>query len=91
MGPVYPTETPYLFGRNFQNVRLSCQVKVKKNIKINIPEELFNIRQYETVIDSIIDLTYDIKEIHFNLPENENVSFRPGQYLQFEAPPYEKG
>ena len=62
-GPVLPTETPYLSPdeRN-THVRLSCQVKVKDNLKIEIPEELFLVREYRVRVESIHDLTPEIKE-----------------------------
>ena len=91
VGPILPTELPYLNeDEKNEGIRLSCQVKVKKDIKIKIPDELFNVRKYQCVVESIRDLTHDIKEIRIALPETENINFTAGQYIQFEAPPYNK-
>jgi len=91
IGPHLPTETPWLDKKEIDdNVRLSCQVKVKQDLQIEIPEELFNVRQYQATVEKITDVTHDIKEVYLALPEGEEVSFVCGQYGQFEAPPYEK-
>lgn len=88
-GPVLPMEEPYLSPtERAAGVRLSCQVKVRNDIAIEIPEELFGIRQYEAVVERITDLTYDIKEVRFKLVNPPAVSFKPGQYVQLEAPEY---
>ena len=90
-GPLLPTEEPYLSeDERKNNYRLSCQVKIKNNIRILIPEELFNIREYITTIESIEQLTHDIKGFRFKLPEGETVKFKAGQYMQFYTKPYAK-
>ena len=89
-GPVLPTETPYLSPdeRN-THVRLSCQVKVKDNLKIEIPEELFRVREYRVRVESIHDLTPEIKSIGLSiLSPQEGITFKAGQYVQFEVPRY---
>ena len=90
-GPLLPTEEPYLNDdeRN-NNYRLSCQVKIKNNIRIIIPEEFFNIREYITTIESIEQLTHDIKGLRLKLPEGEKVKFKAGQYIQLYTKPYGK-
>lgn len=89
--PLLPTEKPYLDENEINNsVRLSCQVKVKRDIKIEIPESLFNIRKYKTRVKAIVDYTYDIKGITLQLLEPAEIEFRAGQYVQLEAPKYEK-
>jgi len=70
-------------------VRLSCQMKVKKELQIGIPEELFSVRQFDAVATSIRDLTYDIKEVRLKLIEPKEIEFTAGQFIQFEVPPYE--
>jgi len=91
IGPHLPAETPYLEPDEIEdNVRLSCQVKVKENLSIEIPESLFNVKQYDGLIERITDVTHDIKEVYVKLPEGEEVEFECGQYGQFEAPPYDK-
>jgi len=89
-GPVLATELPFLTEEEMKkNVRLSCQCKVKQDIKIEIPEELFNVKEYEAVVESVVDLTDVIKLLRFKLPEGEEINFKPGQYVQLKAPIYE--
>ncbi len=91
IGPVYPTEKPFMNKEELEtNTRLSCQIKVKKDISIKIPEELFSIRKFKAVIEKIADVTYDIKEITIKLKDGNDFTFAAGQYVQIEIPPYEK-
>lgn len=90
-GPVLPTEEAHLSAEEIAaNVRLSCQVKVKGNMSVIIPEELFNIREYIGTVEEIEDLTHDIKRLRIALPEGEEVSFKAGQYMQLYSKPYAK-
>lgn len=90
-GPILPTEEPYLSKNEIeQGYRLSCQVKVKTNIAIMIPEELFNIRAYETTVEKIDTLTHDIKGLTLRLHEEEEINFKAGQYVQLHTKPYAK-
>lgn len=90
VGDYLPTELPWITEEEKrENIRLSCQLKLKKNIAIWIPEELFNVREYETEAVSIKDLTYDIKQITLALRSPAEINFRAGQYIQFEVPEYE--
>ena len=90
-GPILPTEKPLLTKAEMaDNVRLSCQVKVKSDIKIQIPEAIFNIRRFNSVIEEIVDYTYDIKGVTFKLNEGQSIDFKAGQYVQLETKPYEK-
>lgn len=89
-GPVLATELPFLTEEEMKkDVRLSCQCKVKQDIKIEIPEELFNVREYDAVVDKVVDLTDIIKLLRFRLPEGEEINFKPGQYVQLKAPIYD--
>lgn len=90
-GQYLPTELPWISPEEQkENIRLSCQCKVKNNLKIVIPEELFSVRQFDTVVDSIRDLTYDIKEIRLKVaPGQEPLEAKAGQFIQFEVPAYE--
>ena len=91
-GPVLPTESPYLSADELkQKVRLSCQVKVKDDLKITIPEELFLVREFTVRVGKITELTPLIKEVHFKIisPE-EGIKFKSGQYIQLQIPEYEK-
>ncbi len=64
---------------------------MKENIKIEIPEELFNVREYEAKVESIVDMTPTIKKLRLRLKEGEEINFKPGQYVQLKAPPIYKG
>lgn len=90
-GPLLPTEKPFLSPKELaDNIRLSCQVKVKSDIKIEIPEAIFNIRRYKTRISEIVDYTYDIKGVTFELLDPDTIDFKAGQYVQLETQPYGK-
>lgn len=89
-GPVLATELPWLTKEEVaDHVRLSCQLKVKQDINIEIPEGLFNVREYDAIVERIIDVTPTIKRVRFKLPEGESLNFKPGQYIQIKAPLYE--
>lgn len=91
-GPVLATEKPQLSEEELKtNVRLSCQIKVKNDISIEIPEELFNVKEYETTLVEKLPLTDRITKFRFELPEGETISFKPGQYVQLRAEAYPKG
>ncbi len=90
-GPLLPTEKPFLSTEELKNnIRLSCQVKVKENIKIHISEDIFNIKKFKAKVTKIKDMTYDIKEITFKLLEPNEINFKAGQYVQLVAPRYAK-
>jgi Na+-transporting NADH:ubiquinone oxidoreductase subunit F len=90
VGDYLPTELPWISEEERkENIRLSCQLKLKSDIAIQIPEELFNVREYQTEVASIVDLTYDIKQVTLRLIEPEEITFRAGAYIQFEVPEYE--
>lgn len=89
-GPIVPTEEPYLSPREREEgVRLSCQVKIRNNIKVRIPAELLSVRQYRCTCVRIEDLTSDIKAFRFQLNEPSEISYIPGQYVQLYCPPYD--
>lgn len=89
VGPHLPTELPYLSPQEqAQNVRLSCQIKLKKDINIELPEELFSVKKFKATVERMRDLTYDIKEVLFKLDEPSAIEFVSGQYVQIVIPPY---
>ncbi len=92
LGPHLPTELPYLDKDEMdRNVRLACQIKVKSDVQIQIPEELFNIRRVTGSVEKITSVTHDIKEVLVRLPDDmERIPYLPGQYGQLEVPPYDK-
>ncbi len=88
-GPVLATEKPLLTTEELNlNTRLSCQCKIKQNINIEIPEELFNVKEYKVKVAKMEQLTTTIKKLSFDLGEEE-IIFKPGQYVQLKAPAYE--
>lgn len=88
-GPLLPTEEPYLDkAEKERGVRLSCQIKIRNDIRIRIPEELLSVRQYECVCTRIRELTYDIREYRFRLEDPDSMDYIPGQYVQVLAPEY---
>jgi len=90
-GVLLPTEEPFLNKDERQaGIRLSCQVKVRNNLKIQIPQELFSIREYTCKCTEILDLTHDIKQFRLELLEPESIDYVPGQYVQLLTPVYEK-
>lgn len=88
-GDVLPTETSILNRRQIrERVRLSCQVPVKQDLKIEVPAEVFDIKKWECTVRSNYNVATFIKELVLDLPEGENVDFRAGGYIQIEAPPH---
>lgn len=88
-GQYLPTELPWISKEEeAENVRLSCQVKVKNDMEIRIPEELFSVKQYSAKVESIKDLTHDIKEVRFKLLSPDNIEYKAGQFVQILTPEY---
>ena len=86
-GPVLPTETPYLTRKEVRSdVRLACQVKIREDIYVRIPEELLDVKMFSSTVESTVEMTYDIKEIRMRLNDPVEISQRPGQYVQIQAP-----
>ena len=86
-GPVLPTEKPYLSRKEIRaDVRLACQVKIREDVYVRIPEDLLNVRMFDATIESSVVLTHDIKEIRMRLDDPAEIAQRPGQYVQVEAP-----
>jgi len=86
-GPVLPTETPYLTRKEIRSgERLACQVKIREDIYVRIPEDFLNVKLFSATVESTRQLTYDIKEIRLKLDDSQEISQRPGQYVQIQAP-----
>ncbi len=89
-GDMLATEATYFTkGDAREGWRLSCQVSVKQDMEIVVPEEVFGVKKWETVVVSNPNVATFIKELTLKLPEGENVDFRAGGYVQLECPPYE--
>jgi len=88
-GSLLPTEESHFTRREEkEGWRLSCQVPVKENMKIDVPEEVFGVKQWECTVVSNPNVATFIKELTLKLPEGENVDFRAGGYVQLECPPH---
>ena len=89
-GAMLPTEESHFTRRDAaEGWRLSCQTAVKQDMKIEVPEEVFGVRQWECEVVSNPNVATFIKELTLKLPEGENVEFRAGGYVQLECPPHE--
>ncbi len=89
-GAILPTETSLITKREAaEGDRLSCQVNVKQDMKIRIPEEVFGVKKWECTVHSNPNVATFIKELNLELPEGEHVEFRAGGYIQIECPPHE--
>ncbi len=88
-GAMLPTEEGHFSRRDAaQGWRLSCQTAVKQNMSIEVPEEVFGVKQWECTVASNDNVATFIKELTLTLPEGENVDFRAGGYMQLECPPH---
>jgi Na+-transporting NADH:ubiquinone oxidoreductase subunit F len=88
-GAMLPTELSHISrGEAREGTRLSCQVKVKEDMKIEIPAEIFSVRKWECTVQSNHNVATFIKELVLDLPEGEAVPFRAGGYIQIECPPH---
>jgi len=88
-GNILPTELNHITKREAKECdRLSCQVAVKQNMKIQIPEEVFGVKKWECTVRSNDNVATFIKELVLELPEGEHVNFRAGGYIQIECPPH---
>lgn len=89
-GVILPTETSHITKREArEGYRLSCQVAVKQNMKIVIPDDVFGIKRWECTVRSNRNVATFIKELVLELPPDEYVDFRAGGYIQIRCPPYE--
>ena len=89
-GSILPTEESHFNTRERNDGwRLSCQVAVKNDLKINVPEEIFGVKEWECEVISNDNVATFIKELILKLPDGESVDFKAGGYVQLEAPEYE--
>lgn len=88
-GEPLPTERGFLTrGDILAGARLACQVKVKSDLKLDLPPEVFNVRHWTCKVVSNESVADFIKELVLALPEGEDVPFVAGQYAQFDCPPH---
>jgi Na+-transporting NADH:ubiquinone oxidoreductase subunit F len=89
-GAILSTETALITKREAkEGERLACQVRVKQDMKIEVPAEVFGIKKWGCTVRSNPSVATFIKELTLDLPEGENVEFRAGGYIQIECPPHE--
>lgn len=85
-GEILQTEKGHFTRREqLDNWRLSCQLKVKDNLKVIIPEEVFGIKEWECEVISNKNVASFIKELVVKLPEGESLNFKPGAYCQIRV------
>lgn len=89
-GEILPTETVHFSRKEVKDDwRLACQVKVKDNMKIGVPESVLDIKEWECEVISNKNVATFIKEFIVALPPGEHMNFIPGSYAQIKIPPYE--
>jgi Na+-transporting NADH:ubiquinone oxidoreductase subunit F len=89
-GTLLATETSHVNKRQAAaGERLSCQVVVKQDMKIEVPSEVFGVKKWVCTVRSNHNVATFIKELVLELPEQESVNFRAGGYIQIECPPHE--
>ena len=89
-GEILATETGHISKRDARNgMRLSCQVAVKQDLKIEVPAEVFETSKWNCTVRSNRNVATFIKELVLELPEGEEVGFQPGGFIQVEVPPHE--
>jgi Na+-transporting NADH:ubiquinone oxidoreductase subunit F len=87
-GEALPTETPHFTRKELQHgVRLACQVKVKQDMEITIPEEVFGIKKWQGTVVRNYNVASFIKEFVVEIPED--MGYKAGGYIQIEIPPCE--
>lgn len=89
-GTILPTEVGFFSKKQIKNNwRLGCQVKVKGDIKIEVPESALSVKKLECEVISNKNLATFIKEFTVKLPEGENLEFKSGEYIQIDIPAYD--
>ena len=89
-GEILPTETGFFSRKQIKDAwRLGCQVKVKDNLKIAVPESALSVKKLECEVISNKNVATFIKEFTVRLPEGENIEFKSGEYIQIDIPEYE--
>lgn len=87
-GDILPTEKGFFSRKEQQEKwRLACQVKVRNDLKIGVPKEVFGIKKWECEVVSNNNVATFIKEFVVKLPEGEHLDFKSGGYIQIDAPP----
>lgn len=89
-GDILPTETGHINRRDARaGWRLACQLKVKRDLRIEVPDEVLEIRKFEGVVRSNRNVATFIKELIVDLPAGMDLNFKAGGYIQIDVPPYD--
>tara|TARA_B100002051_G_scaffold79743_1_gene76246 strand:- start:4588 stop:5820 length:1233 start_codon:yes stop_codon:yes gene_type:complete len=89
-GDILPTEKSHFSRSEIKdNYRLACQVKVKSDMEIKIPDEIFSIKKWKCKVRSNDNVATFIKELVLELPEGEILDFESGGYIQIDIPEYQ--
>jgi Na+-transporting NADH:ubiquinone oxidoreductase subunit F len=89
-GSILPTETSFVSrGEQKRGCRLACQVKVKRDMSIEVAPEIFEVRKWQCTVLGNRNVSTFIKELKLALPEGEDVPFRAGGYVQIQCPPHD--
>ena len=89
-GTILPTEAGFFTRKQIQDHwRLGCQVKVKENLKIVVPQSILNVKEYECTVVSNRNVATFIKEFKVQLPPGEHMDFIPGSYAQIKIPKFD--
>ncbi len=88
-GSILPTETGFFTRKEQQDHwRLGCQVKIRENLKIRVPESVLGIKKWECEVVSNRNVATFIKEFVVKLPDGQSLDFEPGGYIQIDVPKY---
>ena len=89
-GEILPTEVGFFTRKQIKDhYRLACQVKVKNDLEIKIPQSVLGIKKWECEVVSNNNVASFIKEFVVRLPEGETLNFQPGSYIQIDVPKYD--
>ena len=89
-GSILPTETGHITKQQAKDgMRLACQLKVKRDLKIRVPPDIMEIKKFEGTVRSNQNVATFIKDLVIDLPPEMDLKFRAGGYIQIDIPPYE--
>lgn len=89
-GAVLPVEQALLSKKELSHqIRLACQLVVRDDMRVNVPEEIFGVKQWQCTVRSTKSVSTFIKEIVLELPAGETIEFRAGEYIVVDCPPYQ--
>jgi len=89
-GEILPTELSHVSRKErMANVRMACQMKVKEDLEIHVPDEIFSICKYEGTVASNDNVSTFIKELIIDLDDGKTMEFKAGSYIQIDIPPYD--